>query len=452
MSSLGRRGKVRILSFSLALVIVLGGSALTGWAAADESGRKIEASYRGSLSELAENMSALAVSLKKAGYVTTPPMVAALSADIIMRASAAKGALASLPLLEYNLEGTSRFVSQVPDYMMALSKKSAAGQRLSEEDYASIRALAQAAGAVSDQLQELLFSIDEGSLSVADMIIAADTGGEAGDAAEGISGTFKQMETEFPSYPGLIYDGPFSEHIEKQEPISLKGMAEISPEQAKRKAAEFSDIPEDMLIFSGETGGRLPFYSFSSVYDGGEVTICVTKTGGMALNMISSRAAAAQSLSIENCVKAAEEFLVRKGYPGMQKSYYMMSGGIVTVNFAWKDGGVLYYPDLIKVSVARDNGKVTGFEARGYIMSHRAREAATGIISEEEAKKAVSPALQVVSHELCAVPSAGQKETVCHEFRCKGPDGDIIVYVNAVTGFEERVLILLHSENGVLTQ
>ena len=34
-------------------------------------------------------------------------------------------------------------------------------------------------------------------------------------------------------------------------------------------------------------------------------------------------------------------------------------------------GGVRIYPDLVKVSVALDNGEIVGFEAMGYLMAHQ---------------------------------------------------------------------------------
>ena len=43
-------------------------------------------------------------------------------------------------------------------------------------------------------------------------------------------------------------------------------------------------------------------------------------------------------------------------------------------------------------------------------------------------------------------------EVFCHECKCENGDGSLyIVYINAETGTEEKILILLESENGTLT-
>ena len=49
------------------------------------------------------------------------------------------------------------------------------------------------------------------------------------------------------------------------------------------------------------------------------------------------------------------------------------------------------------------------------------------------------------------IPTGGQNEVFCYEFLCSGEDDDkLLVYINASTGMEEHIYILLENENGVL--
>jgi len=42
---------------------------------------------------------------------------------------------------------------------------------------------------------------------------------------------------------------------------------------------------------------------------------------------------------------------------------------------------------------------------------------------------------------------------LCHEFKCAAKDGrKYIVYINALTGMEENILLVMESENGTLTR
>ena len=148
----------------------------------------------------------------------------------------------------------------------------------------------------------------------------------------------------------------------------------------------------------------------------------------------------------------AQAYLESLGYQNMKSSYYEITGNILTANFAAVQDGVILYPDLIKVGVALDNGEVLSLDARGYLMNHTNRSNITPALSRAEAQKSVSSQLSVSKANLCVIPSDGLTENLCWEFSCKANDGtQILVYINAQTGMEEQLLILLVDENGQLT-
>ena len=102
--------------------------------------------------------------------------------------------------------------------------------------------------------------------------------------------------------------------------------------------------------------------------------------------------------------------------------------------------------------MALDTGRVCGFEAKGYLTAHCARDLLPPAVSAEAAGAAVPASLEVLAVQLALVPSDGQYETLCHEFKCAGPDGrHYLIYVNAQTGAQHKILILLEDESGTLT-
>ena len=106
----------------------------------------------------------------------------------------------------------------------------------------------------------------------------------------------------------------------------------------------------------------------------------------------------------------------------------------------------------MKVSVALDTGTVCGFEAKGYLTAHTLRQLPEVSVSAEEARSAVPETLTVLATQLALVPSEGRYETLCHEFKCTAADGrHYIIYVNAQTGAQHKILILLEDESGALT-
>ena len=135
----------------------------------------------------------------------------------------------------------------------------------------------------------------------------------------------------------------------------------------------------------------------------------------------------------------------------MAETYFIDRGNILTVNFAALDGDVICYPDLVKVSVALDNGTIVGFESRGYLMNHCAKGTLPPQRSLARAQAQVTEGLHIITHQTTLIPTAGQDEVLCHEFKCRSDDGrNCLLYVNGETGEQERILLLLENENGTL--
>ena len=185
--------------------------------------------------------------------------------------------------------------------------------------------------------------------------------------------------------------------------------------------------------------------------DGGELYIEVTKQGGQILQVLSSRPVGEPTLTRAEGYQAAEQFLVSRGFQDMAPSYFLEGDGILTVHFAAVQDGVYCYPDLVKVGVALDNGDVVSFEAHGYLMNHGAREPAAPAVTQAEAAERVDSSLTVLSHQLALIPTGGEYEVLCHEFKCQNAGGGhVLVYVNAESGQQERILLLLEDEHGTL--
>ena len=65
----------------------------------------------------------------------------------------------------------------------------------------------------------------------------------------------------------------------------------------------------------------------------------------------------------------------------------------------------------------------------------------------------MSSSLNIQKVKQVIIPTSGLNEVYCYEFLTTGPEDEhILVYINAETGREEQLLILMESENGVLTK
>ena len=128
-----------------------------------------------------------------------------------------------------------------------------------------------------------------------------------------------------------------------------------------------------------------------------------------------------------------------------------MSENIANINFAYSQNGVRCYSDLVKVRVALDTGEIVGMECKGYLMNHRERELGGAVLTQEEAQARVSSHLDVTATTMAVIPKDSMREVLCYEFKGTYMNKNFIVYINAENGREEEILLLIESENGILT-
>ena len=448
-----RRVRVLAASFTAAAFAVSVGFGVQGYARAEDYRRQLDNGYRQAFTELTTAAGELDAALEKVTYATTPALFASLCAQAYAKALAAQTALGELPYGNVELEQTAAFFAKAGDYAMAMARGAGAEGVCTDESRETLRGLAAAAGELSATLQALQLQLDGGALHPEDVAaVEARLAAAQEDGEPVTSGSaFQTVEADFPQVPTLIYDGPFSEHLSGRTPQMLEGLPQVTEEEARRAAAAFAGLRAEVFTRTSDGAGNLPAWGFSALVDGGELYVEITKQGGQVLQMLSSRPVGEAALSRKEGVEQAAAFLEEHGYRDMAPSYFLEGDGILTVHFAPVLDGVYCYPDLVKVGVALDNGDVVSFEAHGYLMNHGAREPAAPAVSADEAAERVDSSLTVLSRQLALIPTGGEYEVLCHEFKCQNADGGhVLVYVNAATGQQERILLLLEDENGTL--
>ncbi len=448
--TLKKKTLVIIISYLAAALAILSGFIFVNYQNTQTYKRYINNTYQHAFAELVTCINEVDSAMQKSLYATSPSMTGAVCTEIFGKTMSAQMAMGELPFSNYELEHTAEFITKLSDYAFVLSKNAAMGKSIGEKDRENLKALAESTSLLSDNLTQLYADIEAGDLTLHDLEKSQDAASATEDdiLPKNLGESFKLMESEFPEIPSLIYDGPFSNHISQMSPRLVENDSEISENEAIRIAAKFTGFKENTLKVSALREGELPAY----LIEGGGMYIEVTKQGGEILNLSSSVHAEFASIDTKDAVRIAERFLEKRGYPDMKTSYWTLNENSVTVNFAYTQNGVICYPDLIKVTVSLQNGGVTGFEALGFIMSHHERDIPQAKISADAAQAKISPDLKVLSHNMSIVPSSGKYEVFCHEFKCENKDGKhYIVYINAETGGEEKILILIEDENGTLT-
>lgn len=450
---MSRRARVRLISLLCAALLCTAGLAAREHAQAQRFRRQLSNGYQHAFAELTTQLGGMDAALRKSRYAASPALLSALCAEVYSRACSAQLVLGELPWSNVKLEQTAAFLAKTGDYAWFLAK-ACLTDGAEEDSRQTLSALAQVSSQLSrsvDALQEELNRQDfspEAMLRAEEALSALD-----GEEPLPAGRLFQSMEEELPALPTLLYDGPFSEHLTNRVPKLLEGREEVDEAAARRAAAAFLDLPEQALTLLSTGEGSLPTYGFSVEREEGSLYIEVTRQGGAVLELFSDRPAGPEQLSAQSARTIAEELLRERGYGDMAETYSLREGGCLVINYAFQQDGVICYPDLVQVSVALDTGELAAFRAGGYVNSHTARALPAPALSEERARAALSPALTALSHRLAVIPTAGEGEVFCHEFLCQDEDGGkVLVYLNAQTGREERLLLLLETENGSLVR
>ena len=441
--SLSGRSTVRLVSFAAAGVLVCGGIALQSRSQAEHYRLQLETTHLRALTELSCYLTNISADLEKGRYAGTPARLSQMSARVWRESAGAKSSLASLPVGRLQLEGTYKFLSQAGDYAMALARKTGTGETLTPEELENARKLGDYASRLRDYVEAVGHQVQIGQLSL--------TGLREQEGALDVSAGFSDVEQVMTGYPTLIYDGPFSDHMLDREPLATKGKATVSLRDARVAAAAAARLREDEMTRADDENSRMPSYTFCS----GTICVGVSKAGGYPTYMINSREIGEQRIHQTAVFSRAQEYLESLGFENMRPTYYEKADGICTINYAGSQDGIILYPDLVKVGVAMDDGGIVFYDARSFLSNHQSRTLQTPSITAQQAGGSLSPLLETRSSRLALIPTDAGGEMLTYEFSTvarDNPDQKILVYINAATGAEENILLLIETPEGTLVK
>jgi spore germination protein len=416
--------------------------------------RQLDAQYNRAFYEMTGYVQDMEVLLSKAMLTSSPQKAADILKDIWHRAELVSTNLGQLPVQQGALVNTQKFISQVGDYAKTLNGQNVKGQVMNQDQMDTIKSLHQYAVSLNDNLDKFHGELSAGTMKWENLAgggakLFSKSDVEVPMSISNIDGTFEEM-------PTLIYDGPFSEHMTNQKALGLSG-ENVSEDQAIENLGKLfgKENIRNIQKVSDNKNGVIDTYNFSFELEGKkEKSVAeadVSVVGGRVVWFLYNRDVGDVELDIDKAKEIGKQFLEKSGFKNMRDTYYTEQQGVATINYAYEQDGVTVYADLIKVKVALDNGEIVGFESKGYLMSHRERDIPTPVLSEAEALRKVARKENIVSTGLAIIPTDYGSELFCYEFKGKLDDQDFLVYINAITGEEEDILLIINSEEGILT-
>ena len=404
----------------------------------------LENQYSNSFEQLNSSLNNITSALEKIVYATSAKKISSLSVEIFSEAELAKEALSNLPTGESGLSTVYKFLSQVGNYAISVSKNITSENTVSDAQRGELKILYDTAKTVTSAVNDagIDFNTPDGwAQSVEEKLNGAVS-------EESLASSLTQLEENMTDYPTLIYDGPYSDHILESQPLMIINADECSKEDALLKAQ--SVLGDNFEIkFEDMQGGKIECYRFGN----DSVSVAVSRYGGYAVYMRKNRTVGENLLSYEQALSRAKKFLEQMQITSMIDTYYYTDAGVCVINFAYLDGQTVCYTDLIKVGVAMDTGEIMLLETSGYLTNHTDRAFKVPEHTVDEAAEKISSDLEIEKTSMTLIPTDSGGEVRCYEFLCLSEENEeILVYINVQDLTEEQIYILIKTDGGSLVK
>lgn len=412
--------------------------------------------YKESFYNLVDRVENMTVLLGKGTVSQGKENLVSLLANLYREAMSAQGELNRMPVSNATLMKTSKFLSQVGDYSLALTRENIRNDKITPAERDKLQSMRQQCANLSQALLDLEGDVNEGTIKFAELVRGARRTVEEADNNL-LAENFKTLEEPNEPGPTLIYDGPFSDHIEQETPKGLTGRT-ITKEDARDIAQDFPDYagnPDLVIKDLGTARGKIEAYQFSVQPNGDDknhTTIDISKKGGHVVFYLNPRDVNDRKIDRSEASRKGETFLKEHGLTNMVSTYSWIENNVLTVSYAYKQDDVIIYPDLIKLKIAMDNGQVIGYEALGYLMSHRKRNLPKPKVKENEIHERLDDGeMEVQSIRLTLIPTPGLYEVLTWEARIQKEEETYLMYYDVETGEERNILRVIDTPDGTFT-
>ena len=361
--------------------------------------------------------------------------------DVAMDSQTAAANLAILSYSGYDMSALVKFCNQVGDYSKYLVTKLTGGEELSEEDYNTLAKLYEATYSIGKKLNAVKDALMSGEKIVTGLDEFNSHFAEIADSL--VDGSIQ--------YPSLIYDGAFSDSLEERQPKSLSG-EDIDPEKQQDNITKIlCDYKIKSVKYTGESDNGFTAYVYDvTLEDGSNVYLQLAKKGGSIVMWDKQFDSQQPTLSVEEGVVLAEQYMQKQGYENVKGVYACVTDSVLYVNICYVENDIVIYPDMIKIKVSLDDGKIIGFEGLNYIYNHTERSLETPAVTEGEVRNMDFGGLEVQSVRLALIPLDNGKETLTYEVYGKVGNYAYYVFIDAKTGKAVEVLQVIDSDEGEL--
>jgi len=422
--------------------------------------------YRRSMADFVSSLDGLESNLAKSQAAGTPTQQVYYFSQAWHQSEMALKNLTMLPAEEYGLAYVDQFLNQIGEFSKILTQQITKGDKITSEQDQTLNEMHKRLIAVNRDVQEFYNDMNTANIAwldkqtgqaewtyrgipnrtAAQVVAQGDEQGTEEQQAKPMSirGALEQLDASLQKLPPFTYSGQTETHY-VPEPLGLPDK-EVTEDEAEAVAKNFlakvgyADAEPQL---SGTTTGAFGGYTFQYA----DKTVDVSKKGGVVTLFRDERSIGVQQLSVDETAAKALQTLQELGWNNLVQTSTEDFGGYILLEVVSEVDKVRIYPDRIRLTVARDNGQITGYDATPYWSFHHERDL-TDRITPAAARQKLRPDLQIKESRLAVISLPGWQEAFCYEFRVSKEDEEFLVYINARNGVEEKIQRIIKSPRG----
>jgi spore germination protein len=356
--------------------------------------------------------------------------------------SEAQSDITQLPLSLLPFNKTQEFLANMANFSYKTSIRDLTKQPMSDNEIKTLNSLYGYSKQLNTEIQGVQDKVITNNLRWMDVEVALAS--EKGPNDNVIIDGFSTVDKKVGGYPEINWGPGGATILNKMNMQALSGN-EMSPQEIKQKAAAFlKNADTSAMQVTANGGTNTDYQSYSVTIPGGknhdnDVQMDFTKKGGQLVYYMHPRSVSETKLDVRQARDVASEFLDQRGYNNMSAVSYDQYHNVANLTFAKRENDITIYPQQINVTVALDNGEITGLQTTDYVFGQKERKFAAPKVNAEEARKTLSGAMEITSKSLAVIKDNMDQEILCHEFLGSMNGNHYRIYVNGETGVEEKV-------------
>ncbi len=451
--------KFWIGALTVALLISLGWG-FNEYRLAGDYRLKAENNNRRALNDFASHLDKLETDLAKGDVASNPAQKVLYLSQVSSTSEAALKDFSQIPAEQTGLSYIGQFLTQTGDFSRMLTQRIAGGGKLTAEEEKTLRDMHERLMPVNQKVQDLLVRMDTEELVWTDPtptiwgrlgFISTQIAEAAADGSEGPSKSVRsgldQLDAGLQKLPPFSYTGEYSTRV-VPKPLGLpsgnvtKDQAQVTARGFLSKVGYTNVTPE----FSGDSQGPLGGYTWKYK----EAYLEVSHQGGVVTFYRDQRSIEPRTLSQAEAATKAKMVMQALGWQLVLTSSEDF-GAYIQYDFVAEKEGVRIYPDKVRMMIALDNGQLVGFDAVPYYAFHHSRTFPAKLSLDQAVRKLRSN-FKVSESRLTVIAKPGNQEVYSYEFRGLYQGEEYLIYLNAITGAEEKIQRIIKTPRGEFLQ